>query len=221
MNFQWDWSFALESTPVLLQGLGVTVAATISGMLLAIVLGLIWALMRRSHLIAVRWFAGGLVEFVRSSPLVVQLYFLYYSLPNYGISMSAFLTGFLGLGLHYSAYTAEVYRAGLESVDQGQRDACRALSLPPRIAFLRIILPQALRPVVPALGNYLIAMFKDAPMLSAITVAGVLFAAKNLGSDHFRYLEPMTLVGIFFILISLAASRLIGRLESSLNRTVS
>jgi polar amino acid transport system permease protein len=212
----WDWDFTLAILPLLARALRITVAATLAGAALALVLGLVLALLRRSAPRPIAAVTGALVEFVRSTPLLIQLYFLFYVLPRYGLGMSPFVTGVLALGVHYSAYTSEVYRAGIESVARGQWEAARALNLPPRRTFLRIVLPQAIPPVLPALGNYVVAMFKDTPLLSTITVLELLYTAKNVGAETFRYLEPFTLVGVLFLVVSLVAAAAIRALERRL-----
>lgn len=219
MKLDWSWSFAWQVLPQLLSALRVTVAATLLGMSLALVLGLLLALLRRSHMKAVSWPAGLWIEFIRSTPLLVQIYFLFYVLPEWGFSMSPFATGVIALGLHYSSYTSEVYRAGIDAVQRGQWEAARALNLKPGFTFTRIILPQALPPVVPALGNYLVAMFKETPLLSTITVLEMLYVAKDIGSETFRYLEVFTLVGVLFLVISLISSRGISWVERRMNRS--
>lgn len=209
----WDWSYAVEVLPVLLEGLGVTLKATLYGFVFALVVGLFWALLRRS---GSRWVRGGAfwsLELVRSTPLLVQLYFLFYVFPELGLVLSPLVAGVLGLGLHYSAYTAEIYRSGIDGVPRGQWEAATALNLTRRQAFWRIVLPQAVPPVVPALGNRLIAMFKETPLLSVITVTELLQRAKLLGAESFRYLEPLTLVGAIFLVLSLVSSRLVRRVE--------
>src|SRR5690606_9800821 len=113
-------------------------------------------------------------EFLRDTPLLVQLFFLYYVLPEYGILLPAFLTGALALGLQYSAYMSEVYRAGIESVTHGQTEAARALDLSPLRTFTVVILPQAIPRIVPALGNYLVSIMKDVPVLSVVSVLEML-----------------------------------------------
>jgi polar amino acid transport system permease protein len=182
-------------------------------MSLALVLGMVWAILRRAHhrilSVAIFW----VVEFIRSTPLLVQIYFLFFVLPEAGIRLSPLTTGVLALGLHYSAYTAEVYRAGIEGVPKGQWEAAIALNMKPWHTWRAVILPQALPPVIPALGNYLIAMFKDTPMLASITVLELLQTAKLIGAESFRYLEPLTLVGLLFLAISLLSSRFIRALE--------
>lgn len=216
MTLDWDWSFAWEVLPELLHALRVTVAATVLGMGLALGLGLVLALLRRSPVRAIAWGAGGFVEFVRSTPLLVQIYFLFYVGPRFGFSLSPMTTGVLALGLHYGAYTSEVYRGGIDSVPRGQWEAAVALNLSPARRFVSIILPQAIPPILPALANYLVAMFKDTPLLSTITVLEMLYVAKDIGSQTFRYLEPLTLVGALFLLVSLAALVPIRMLERRL-----
>ena len=209
----WDNSFALSVLPVIAQGLVTTVLITIIGTAIAMCIGLVLAIMRRARAKWISLPAEAFVEFVRATPLLVQLYFLYFGLPAFGIFLSALVTGIIGIGLNYSAYTAEVYRAGIEGVPRGQWEAARALNFPLGQTWSRIILPQAVRKVIPALGNYLIAMFKDTPILASIAVLEMLERAQIVGSENFRYLEPMTEVGLLFILVSYPASLLIRQLE--------
>ncbi len=209
----WDWDYTRDILPDLLRGLVVTVQATLVGSVVALLLGLVFALLRRSGLRAVRIVTGAFVEFIRSTPLLVQLYVLFFVLPTVGITLSGFQAGVIGLGVHYATYTSEVYRAGIEGVPRGQWEAATALNLPTSRVWRSVILPQAIPRVLPALGNYVIAMFKETPLLSAITVLEMLAIAKGLGSQTFRYLEPLTLVGLLFLLVSLPASLTVRRLE--------
>jgi len=209
----WDNSFALSVLPIIAQGLIITVLITITGTALAMCIGLVLAIMRRARTKWISLPAEAFVEFVRDTPLLVQLFFLYFGLPVFGISLSALVTGIIGIGLNYSAYLAEVYRAGIEGVPRGQWEAARALNFSHGQTWVQIILPQAVRKVIPALGNYFIAMFKDTPILASITVLEMLEQAQIVGSENFRYLEPMTEVGLLFILVSYPASLLIRQLE--------
>lgn len=206
IEFQWDWAFALEVLPMLLSACKVTLQATVMGSLLAIAIGLILALLRRSKWKAVGYTAYWWMEFVRSTPLLVQIYFLYYVAPEWGLNMSPMVTGVLALGMHYGAYLSEVFRSGIDGVDKGQWEASIALNLSPYRTYRDIILPQALRAMIPATGNYIIAMFKETPQLSAITLLEMLQLAKIMGSENFRYLEPFTLVGLIYLALSLVAS---------------
>jgi polar amino acid transport system permease protein len=218
MNGQafFDWQFALDILPALLRAAVYTVGITIAGFALALVGGLVLALMRRAPTPLLAWPATAVIEFVRSTPLLIQLYFLFYVLPEFGLTLSALMAGTLGIGLHYSCYIAEVYRAGLNGVPRGQWEAATALSLGPWHSYRNVVLPQAIRPIVPALGNYLVAMFKDTPVLSAITVVELMLQAKNIGSQSFRYVEPITMAGLFFLIISIFVSLLVRKLEARL-----
>lgn len=211
-----DFQFAWSILPALLFASINTIVITLIGFSIALVLGLFLAVMRRSHTRLLAWPATLLIEFIRSTPLLIQLYFLFYVLPEFGVTLSAMQAGIIGIALHYSCYVAEVYRAGLDGVPRGQWEACKALSMPPLRTYRRVILPQAIRPIIPPLANYLVAMFKDTPVLSAITVVEVMLQAKNIGSQNFRYIEPITLAGLFFLIISLIIAFLVRRLESRL-----
>lgn len=206
MRLDWDWEFTRAILPRLASALQVTVSATVIGVCIALVLGLLLAIMRRSRLRSLSLAAGTLIEFVRSTPLLIQIYFLFYVMPQFGVTLTPFLTGVIALGLHYGAYMSEVYRAGIDSVPRGQWEAAAALNLGRRRTFFRIILPQAIPPIVPALGNYLVAMFKDTPLLSTITVLELLYTARDIGAETFRYIEPLTLVGVLFLAVSLVAA---------------
>jgi polar amino acid transport system permease protein len=215
-----DWSYAAALVPVLAPALRVTVQATLAGMAIALVLGLALAIARRSGNGLVRRPADVFVEFVRGTPLLVQLYVLFFVLPDVGIALSPFATGAIGLGLHYATYCAEVYRAGIEGVPRGQWEAAAALNFSRAQTWRRIVLPQAIARVAPALGNYMVAMFKDTPLLSAITVVELLQTAKMAGSESFRYVEPMTLVGVVFLVLSLVSAAAIRALEARLARAL-
>jgi len=213
MNF-FDWEFAREILPRLLDASLTTIGIALAGFAIAVVLGLFLAIGRRSRHRWLSWPVTGLIEFIRSTPLLIQVYFLFYVFPNYGLNLSAMQAGIIGIALHYACYTAEVYRAGLNAVPRSQWEAVTALNMKPWTAYRDVILPQALRPVLPALGNYLISILKDTPVLSAITVVEIMQRAKNIGSESFRYLEPITMVGVFFLILSLGLAWCVRRLEN-------
>lgn len=202
----------------LLPGLKITLLATVIGMLIASVVGLIWAVTRLWGPTLIKYPVIELVRFIRNTPLLIQLYFAYFVLPEIGFSFSPLITGIIVLALHYSSYTAEVYRAGIESIHHTQWEAARALNLTNRQSLRLVILPQAIPPMIPALGNYLIAMFKDTPMLSVITLHELLQSAMTMGAEDFRYLEPVTAVGVYFLVLSLISSRSVTYLDKRMNR---
>jgi polar amino acid transport system permease protein len=204
----WDWGYAWQILPDLLAAAVITIEATLLGFAEAAVLCLVFAILRMSQNPWISNPITGLIEFIRGTPVLIQIFFMFYVLPQFGITMPALLTGVIALGLHYATYCSEVYRAGLENIPRGQWEASIALNLTPYRTFKDVIIPQAIPPVVPALGNYFIAMFKETPLLSAIAVVELMQTAKILGSFSFRYLEPITLVGVFFLIMSLVASML-------------
>jgi polar amino acid transport system permease protein len=200
---EWDWDFVREIMPTLIEGVKITILATLLGSILATVVGLGIAIARRSHRRLIARSIGFLAEFIRGTPLLVQLYFLFYVLPDIGILLPPLVAGVIGLGLHYGTYTAEVYRAGIDNLARGQWEAAKACNLTSRQSWLHIVLPQAIPPMIPALANYFIAMFKETPLLSAITVLELMNQAKSVANSSYRYIEPMTLVGAFFLAISI------------------
>ncbi|WP_314175460.1 ectoine/hydroxyectoine ABC transporter permease subunit EhuD [Streptomyces winkii] len=212
----WDWSAVGDFMPRLWDGVVLTLEALVLGSLIAFALGLVWALAQRSSLKIVSWPVTAVTEFIRNTPLLVQLFFLYFVLPEWNVTFSALVTGVIGLGLHYSTYTAEVYRAGIDGVPVGQWEACTALSLPRGRTWSAVILPQAIRRVVPALGNYVIAMLKDSPMIATIGALEMLGQARQFSAETFQPTEPITVIGIVFILIAYPASLLMRALERRL-----
>lgn len=219
-GYEWDttnWiTYTVSILPIILIGLTVTLKAAAAGFAIALVLGLAFALMRRSRARTVSWTTAFVVEFLRDTPLLVQLFFLYYVLPEFGIVLPAFLTGALALGLQYAAYTSEVYRGGIEAVHRGQWEAATALNLTRMQTYRDIILPQAIPRIVPAMGNYLVAMIKETPVLSVVTVLEMMSLANMIGERTFEYLVPLTLVGLIFLLLTLICSAGLHRLQKAL-----
>lgn len=209
----WDWNFVIEILPTLAQGMIVTVQATILGTLVALVGGLVLAILRRSPIWLIHAPASLFTEFVRGTPLLVQLYFLFYILPGMGVRLSPLTAGVIGLGLHYATYMAEVYRAGIDNLARGQWEAAKACNLTARQTWIHVVLPQAVPPMIPALANYFIAMFKETPLLSAITVMELMNQARSVANFNYRYIEPMTMVGVFFLIVSIPSVIMLRWLE--------
>lgn len=209
-----DWGFALEILPRVFRGMLVTIQATILGMLLALVLGLVLTMGRRAPTRWIAWPARFIIEFVRSTPVLVQLWFIFFALPHMGIVLPAMTSLVVGLGVHYGTYCSEAYRAGIDSIPKGQWEASTALNLGTATKWRSVILPQAIPTSTPALGNYFVAMFKDAPLGSTITVVGVLAVAQSIASTTFRPLEALTMAGLMFLAASIPAALFVRRLES-------
>ncbi|SFJ44466.1 ectoine/hydroxyectoine ABC transporter permease subunit EhuD [Aerobium aerolatum] len=202
---EWDWQFVWQIMPTLLEGFKITIIATLLGSVLAAIVGMVFAVLRRSPNPYVARPVGLVAEFIRGTPLLVQLYFLFYVLPSAGILLSPLVAGVIGLGLHYGTYTAEVYRGGIDNVPRGQWEAAKACNLNPVQTWVHVIMPQAIPPMIPALANYFIAMFKETPLLSAITVLELMNQARSIANTNYRYIEPMTMVGVFFLTVSIVS----------------
>lgn len=215
LGFEIDTSspsrFALSILPILLIGLRTTILAMLIGFIIALVVGLVFALLRRSAIKIISWPTGAVVEFLRNTPLLMQLFFLYFVLPEYGLVLPAFWTGCVALGLQYAAYMSEVYRAGLEALPKGQWEAATALNLSRARIYSAVVIPQIVPRITPAIGNYLVSMMKDTPILSTITVVELLNLANRIGDRTFEYLVPLSVVGaIFLVLTSVCSAALRG-----------
>lgn len=217
---EWNWEFTFEILPRMLAATGNTLIAAGVGYAIALVVGLVFLLAQRTRF---RWLNRGVrecVEFIRSTPLLVQLFFVYFVAPQFGIVLSAWTSAMLTIGLHYGTYLSEVYRGGLEAIPRGQWESARALNLSTSRTYSRIVLPQALPVCLPGMGNYLVGIFKDTPMLATIGVAELMHTANALGAETYRYLEPYSMVGVIFLIISLPTAAALRKLESVVARSL-
>ena len=209
-----DWMYFWHLVPLMWQGLLVLAKATVLGFTIAIVLGFFLALGRRAANRAVRWPSAAVIEFIRSTPLLVQLFFAQALVrASDAVSLDPITILMLCLGVHYATYCSEGYRAGINSVPAGQWEASTALNLDPVTKWTRVVIPQAVPNVLPTLGNYLVAAFKDAPLGYIVGVPELLFFANTVRGEDFRPTEPYILAGIGFLLVSLPAAWAVRRLE--------
>jgi polar amino acid transport system permease protein len=207
---------ATDFLPILLQGALVTVQVTVLSFALSSLIGLVFALMRVSHWKPAALVAGTLVNVIRGLPIIVQLFYIYFVLPDIGIQLSAFQAGVIGLGLAYSAYQAENFRAGIEAVDHGQLEAAQAIGMRMPLIMRRVILPQAFRIALPPYGNTLVMMLKDSSLVSTITVAEMTRAGQLIASSTFQNMTVYTLVALLYLLMSLPLVYGLRRLEARL-----
>jgi polar amino acid transport system permease protein len=213
----WDWNYAFSVLPELLEHFfRFTLVLTVLGTVVAASLGLVFAIVRWVRIPVLSQLTWAFIEFIRSTPIVIQLFFLFYALPNFGITLPAMTAAVIGFGVHYACYYAEVYRAGITAVPIGQWEASTAVQLSPTRTWQRVILPQAVRNVLPSLGNYAIAMFKETPYAALITLPELVFEAKAVAADSSRYLEPLTMAGLIFLAASYPTALLLRRLERHL-----
>lgn len=216
--FDWKWEFAWEILPRLLVATGNTLLAAGVGYAIALVLGLVFALAQRTPYRPLTFVVRELVEFIRSTPLLLQIFFVFFVGPQIGLRLSPWTSGMIAIGLHYACYLSEVYRGGIESVPKGQWEAATALNMTIAQKYRRGIIPQAIPTALSGMGNYLVGILKDTPMLSVIGVAELIHVANAIGSEHYRFLEPITMVGIIFLAISLPAAGLIRLFEGRVRR---
>jgi len=201
-----NFSGAGEYLPDLLLGALVSIELTLSVMALSLVFGLIVALARMTRFRAVRAAATFYIEIIRGTPALLQLFYIYFVLPAFGIKLPPFTAGVIGLTLNYSAYLSEVYRAGIQAVAKGQLEAAQALGMSRTLMMRLIILPQAIRIVVPPLGNYFISLFKDTALASLITVRELLFTGQIIAATNFQFFAIFTIIGVIYLAISYPGS---------------
>ena len=217
---EWRWDFTFEILPRMLWATLNTLLAAGIGYAIALVIGLMFLLGQRTPYAALNMAVRECVEFIRSTPLLVQLFFVYFVGPQFGVELSAWTSAMVTIGLHYGTYLSEVYRGGLEAVPAGQWEACRALNMGVGRTYYRIVLPQALPASLPGMGNYLVGIFKDTPMLSTIGVAELMHTANALGAETYRYLEPYSMVGVLFLIISIPTAAWLRKFEAWVSRSL-
>lgn len=211
-----DW--ISRNAPFILGGIPVTVIVCLASIVLATFLALIGSLGRLSPLPVIYAVATLYVSIVRGTPLVVQLFFIYFALPEVGVILPSIPSGIVALGFNYGAYMTEIFRAGIEAVPGGQREAAQALGMPERLVMRRIVLPQAARIVTPAIGNEFIAMIKDSALVSFIGVQELLWRADRAGTRDARSLQALLLAALVYWLLTIVFSFFQERLERRMAR---
>jgi polar amino acid transport system permease protein len=207
MHYQWRFDVALENLPLLLSGLGMTCLLTVLAMAIGIVGGLVLALMRLAPLRALRWPAYAFTELFRTTPLLVQVVWVFSVLPlTVGLTLSPFFSGLVALGLNVAAFMSEIYRAGITSVSRGQFHAGYALGMSRAQCMRRIILPQAVMRTVPPMAGMWVALFKDTSVLAVIGVAEMMTQARVIAADTYRPLEIYTLVAVVYFVLTFPQS---------------
>ncbi len=214
----WDWGYALDILPTLLVAfVRYTLVATVLGTILGAVLGLLFAVVRRTRVPVLNQALTVFIEVVRSTPLPLQLFILFYVLPEFGPTLDPMTAGVIGLGVHYACFYTEVYRAGIDAVPAAQWEAATALNLSRRATWSDVVLPQAIRNVLPSLGNYAVSMFKETPFLYLITVPELLYTAQTvIAGRTLQYVVPLTLAGLIFLAASYPTALALRRLEKRL-----
>lgn len=196
-------SDAREFMPILLQGVGLTILITTGSLVVSTALGLVWAMMRVSGVPVLSFIAASFINVIRGIPIIVQLFYIYFVLPDFGVSLTGVQAGIIGLGLAYSAYQAENFRAAIEAIDKGQVEAAQTIGMGWGLTMRRVLLPQAFRAALPPFGNVMIMMLKDSSQASTITVAELALQGKLIASSTFKNTSVFTLVALMYLALSL------------------
>ena len=209
---------AVEFLPILMHGVALTIIVTLGSLVLSTLLGLVWALMRVSGIRALSGTALVIVNVIRGIPIIVLLFYLYFVMPDLGIRLSALEAAILGLGIAYSAYQAENFRAGIEAIDKGQIEAAQAIGMSWWLTMRRVVLPQAVRIVLPPYGNIMIMLLKDSSQASTITVAELALQGKLIASSTFKNTSVFTLVALMYLTMSIPLILLVRHFEKRASR---
>jgi len=199
--------------PLLLEGVTLTIVVTLGSVILSSLLGLVWAIMAVSKSRILRGISRTFITIIRGIPIIVQLFYIYFVLPELGINLTALQAGIIGLGLAYSAYQAENFRAGIEAIDKGQIEAAHSIGMTDGLIMRRVILPQAVRIVLPPFGNTIIMLLKDSSLVSTITVAELTRQGQLIASSTFDNMTVFTLVALMYLAMAVPLTFLTRHLE--------
>jgi polar amino acid transport system permease protein len=199
--------------PPLLKGAWLTIVVSMLAFALAMIVGLLFAIARMSRFAPLRIVAAVYIQVIRGTPLLLQLFFIYYVLPYNGIVLSPFVSAIIGLTANYAAYMAEIFRSGIQAIAKGQWEAGAATGMSRRLLMRRIILPQALRIIIPSIGNSFVSIFKDSALVSVITMRDLMFSGQLLASATFKHFEIYAMVAAIYLAISYPAAMLVEWIE--------
>ncbi|MCL6456465.1 MAG: amino acid ABC transporter permease [Gorillibacterium sp.] len=212
-----DFSFLFKYAGYFARGAGVTIYLSFFTVLFGTFLGFILALMKLSPIKPLKWFASGYVEFIRGTPLLVQVLIIYYGLPMFTPwDLPDKVAGILALSINSAAYMAEIFRAGIENIDKGQTEAARSLGMSKSLTMRLIILPQAIKNILPALGNEFIVVIKESSIVMFIGISELMYNAQIVKSKTFQAFEPFFFAALVYFVITFSLSRLLARFERRL-----
>src|SRR6516164_67701 len=204
---------AVDFLPILMNGVALTIIVTLGSLLLSTLLGLVWALMRVSGIGLLAWLSAAIINVIRGIPIIVLLFYLYFVMPDLGITLTALQAAIIGLGIAYSAYQAENFRAGIEAIDRGQIEASESLGMSWSLMMRRVVMPQAIKVILPPYGNTMIMMLKDSSQASTITVAELTLQGQLIASSTFKYTSVLTMVAVLYLDMSIPLILFVGWLE--------
>ena len=207
------WERAADYLPLLMEGVWLTLVVTFFSVILSTFLGFVWAVMAWTRIPMLVAISRGFVNIIRGIPIIVQLFYIYFVMPEIGINLTAMQAGIIGLGIAYSAYQAENFRAGIEAIDKGQIEAAHSIGMTDQLVMRRVILPQAIRIVLPPFGNTIIMILKDSSLVSTITVAELTRQGQLIAASTFDNMTVFTLVALIYLALSLPLTFLTRHLE--------
>ena len=213
------WEILTSKFSVFMQGVGTTMELAFFTVLLGSVLGLLVAVFRRTHILPLRWLMNAYVAFIRGTPLLVQVLMVVYGLPQLGLKLPRMSLCVIALVINSGAYMAELIRAGLQSVEKGQEEAADSLGMSAYLKMRYVILPQAIKVTLPAMGNEFIAIIKESSVLYAVGVYELTYQANKLASVNYRYLETLIVAALIYFALTYTMSKLLGLLERRMRRS--
>jgi His/Glu/Gln/Arg/opine family amino acid ABC transporter permease subunit len=213
-----SWLAIWQGLPYLLQGAALTILISAVAMLLALILGMITALLSQLPWRLLRWLTRAYVEVFRNTPLLIQIFIVYFGLPQFGLKLSAFLSGLSALTLYTAAYNTEIFRAGLEAVPRGQHEAARSTGLTGLQEAIHVIIPQALRISFPALGNNLVSLVKNSSLVSTIGMVELMFVANDISFNNFRSFEIYGTAAVMYVFLVLGLTQVLNATEARVLR---
>ncbi|KIL39943.1 arginine ABC transporter permease [Gordoniibacillus kamchatkensis] len=213
-----DFSFLDKYWIYFVKGTEWTIFLSVFTVLFGFIIGVVLALLRMSNIKVIKFIAVAYIEFMRGTPLLVQIYLIYYCLPFAGVTLPDYVAAILTLSLNSGAYIAEIFRAGIQNLDKGQMEAARSLGMPHRMAMRYIVLPQAFRNILPALGNELVVVIKESSIVSVIGITELMYQADTVRGIFARPFEPLIIAAIVYFIMTFTLSKLLGRWEGRLKR---
>ena len=218
INFAKIWDILITKFPAFMEGVEITLQLAFFTVLFGSLLGLVVAVCRRTRLLPLRWLMNAYVAFIRGTPLLVQVLLVVYGLPQLGIRFPRMTLCIIALVINSGAYMAELIRAGLQSVEKGQVEAAESLGMSSGQTMLYIILPQAVKVTLPAMGNEFVAIIKESSILYAVGAYELTYQAYKLASVNYYYIETMIVAALIYFVLTYVATKLLGLLERRMRR---
>lgn len=211
------WEIIIDRLPLFLKGALLTIELTVLAVAIGTVIGLFASLLRLSKFSVLRLLAATYIDFFRGTPLLVQIMIIHFGLPDlFGYTPHAWVDGVIALSINSGAYIVEIFRGGIQSIDNGQMEASRSLGMSYGQSMINVILPQAFKRIIPPLGNEFIAMLKDSSLVSVISIQELMLTGRTIVGSTSRTFEPYITIAIIYLIMTLSISRLVAYMERRL-----